>query len=51
MFLCEIPDGFVLLSSINHRRFSVFIYSAKYKFRVYRLGGRCNLIIYSSNIN
>ena len=23
VFICEIPDGFVLLSSINHRRFSV----------------------------
>ena len=24
VLICEIPDGFVLLSSINHRRFSVF---------------------------
>ena len=42
MFICEIPEGFVLLFSINHRRFSVFTESAKYKFRVYRLGGRVN---------
>ena len=51
MYICENQNGFVLLSSINHRRISVFTYSAKYQIRVYRPGGECNSTIYCSNIN
>ena len=51
MYICENQNGFVLLSSINHRRISVFTYSAKYQIRVYRPGGEGNSTIYCSNIN
>ena len=51
MYICENQNGFVLLSSINHRRISVFTYSAMYQSRVYRPGGECNSTKYCSNIN
>ena len=51
MYICENQNGFVLYSSINHRRISVFTYSAKYQIRVYRPGGECNSTIYCSKIN
>ena len=51
MYICENQNGFVLYSSINHSRISVFTYSAKYQIIVYRPGGECNSTIYCSNIN
>ena len=51
MYICENQNGFVLYSSVNHRRISVFTYSAKYQIIVYRPGGECNSTIYCSNIN
>ena len=35
MYVCENQNGFVLYSSINHSRISVFTYSAKYQIIVY----------------
>ena len=51
MYICENQNGFVLYSSINLSRISVFTYSAKYQIIVYRPGGECNSTIYCSNIN
>ena len=51
MYICENQNGFVLYSSINHSRISVFTYTAKYQIMVYCLGGECNSTIYCSNIN
>ena len=51
MYICENQNGFVLYSSINHSRISVFTYSAKYQIIVYRPDGKCNSTIYCSNIN
>ena len=51
MYICENQNGFVLYSSINHSRISVFTYSAKYQIIVYCPGGECNSTIYCSNIN
>ena len=47
----ENQDGFVLLSSVYHRRISVFTKSAKYEVSVYRPGGEVNSTIYCSDIN
>ena len=51
MYICENQNRFVLYSSINHSRISVFTYSARYQIIVYRPGGECNSTIYCSNIN
>ena len=51
MYICENQNRFVLYSSINHSRISVFTYSAKYQIIVYRPGGECNSTIYCSNTN
>ena len=47
----ENQDGFALLSSVYHRRISVFTKSAKYEVSVYRPGGEVNSTIYCSDIN
>ena len=51
VYICENQNGFVLYSSINHSRISVFTYSAKYQIIVYRPGGEFNSTIYCSSIN
>ena len=51
MYICEEPDGFVLLSSVYHIGLRVFTKSAKYLNIVYRPGSECHSTIYCSDIN